>query len=331
MYPVRSGPCWALIDKKNGPPDILRLEIERPTPKDKEVLVKIHATTVNRTDCGFRRAEPFIAHFFSGVIRPRNPVLGSELAGEVEAVGTGVTLFEAGDDVFDVNAGDFGAHPEFVCMSEDAPLAKKPTNMTFEEAAAVCDRAILALSYLRRADLRKGQRILIYGASGSIGTAAVQLAKNFDADVTAVCNTKNVETMRSLGADKVLDYTQEDFTKNGGPYDVNFDAVGKSSFRRCKDSLKQCGIYLGTDLGLMLAEPDVGFADHADWNQESGIPDAPIHEEGRTFSQGSHRGGEVQSGHRSVLPLRANHRRNQVRRNGAEDGKRRLDHRPRSQ
>jgi len=168
----------AVVYKRYGDPDVLQLEeVERPTPKDDEVLVKIHATTVNRTDCGFRKASPFIVRFFSGLLRPKKRILGSELAGEVEAVGAAVTQFDVGDSVFGVRAGEFGAHAEFVCMREDAPLAEKPSNVTFEEAA-VCDGAILALTYLRRADLRQGQRILIYGASGSIGTAAVQLAKS---------------------------------------------------------------------------------------------------------------------------------------------------------
>jgi NADPH:quinone reductase-like Zn-dependent oxidoreductase len=219
------------------------------------VLVKIHATTVNRTDCGFRRARPFIVRFVSGLMRPKHNILGSELAGQVEAVGAAVAQFEVGDRVFGVSAGDFGAHAEFVCMSEDAPLARMPADTTFEEAAAVCDGAILALTCLRRADLRRGRTILIYGASGSIGTAGVQLARYFDADVTAVCNTSNVETVRSLGADRVIDYTQEDFTGDGEMYDVILDAVGKTSFRRCKRALKQGGVYLETDLGFLWQNP----------------------------------------------------------------------------
>ncbi len=246
----------AVIHDKYGTPDVLQLaEVDQPVPEDNEVLVKIHATTVNRTDCGFRKAEPFFVRFFSGLTRPRKSILGTELAGEVEAVGAAVTQFEAGDDVFGVNADEFGAHAEFVCMREDAPLAKVPAGMTFEEAAAVCDGAILALSCLRRADLHGGQRVLIYGASGSIGTAAVQLARYFDVDVTAVCNSKNVETVRSLGADRVIDYTQDDFTRRGDTYDVIFDAVGKLSFWRCRDSLKPSGVYLETDLGFLWQNP----------------------------------------------------------------------------
>lgn len=189
------------------------------------------------------------------MLRPKNNILGSELAGEIEAIGDAVTQFEVGDHVFGVNQGAFGTHAEFVSMPEDAPLAKKPNDMTFVQAAAVCDGAIMALTYLRRADLTKGQRILIYGASGSIGTAGVQLAKHFDAHVTAVCNTENIETVRSLGADTVIDYTQDDFTRNGETYDVIFDAVGKHSFGRCKESLKKGGIYLGTDPGFLWQNP----------------------------------------------------------------------------
>jgi NADPH:quinone reductase-like Zn-dependent oxidoreductase len=244
----------AVVHDKYGPPEVLRLEeVERPVPKDDEVLVKIHATTVNRTDCHIRRAKPFMWRFFAGLRRPKRRILGMELAGAVEAVGAAVTEFEVGDHVFGVKG--FGAHAEFVCMREGAPLAHKPAGTTFEEAAAVCDGAISALTDLRRADVRKGRSILVYGASGSVGTAAVQLAKHFEADVTAVCNTENVELVRSLGADEVVDYLQEDFTKNGKTYDVIFDAVGKHSFRRCRRSLKPGGIFLETDLGFLWHVP----------------------------------------------------------------------------
>ncbi len=244
----------AVVYNRYGPPDVLRLEeVERPVPKDDEVLVKIHATTVNRSDCGWRSAQPFITRYFLGLRRPRRSILGSELAGEVEAVGAAVSQFEVGDHVWGVNG--FGAHAEFICMREDRPLAHKPAGMTFEEAASVCDGALIALACLRKGDLHKGRSILIYGASGSIGTAAVQLAKYFEADVTAVCNTKNVELVRSLGADTVMDYLQEDFTKNGETYDVVFDAVGKHSFRRCRRSVRPGGIYIDTDPGFMWHVP----------------------------------------------------------------------------
>ncbi|HEY8675707.1 MAG TPA: NAD(P)-dependent alcohol dehydrogenase [Candidatus Dormibacteraeota bacterium] len=238
----------AVVHDRYGPPEVLRLEdVERPVPKDDEVLVRIHATTVSRTDCALRGAEPLISRFVTGLLRPKRKILGSDLAGEVEAVGAAVTEFEIGDHVFGINPWKFGAHAEFICMRANASLAHMPAGMTFEEAAAVCDGAILALNALRPADLRKGQQILIYGASGSIGTAGVQLARYFGADVTAVCNTKNFELVRSLGADEVIDHTQEDFTNNGRTYDVIFDAVGKHSFKRCRSSLKRGGIYVATD------------------------------------------------------------------------------------
>ena len=246
----------AVVHDRYGPPEVLRLEdVERPVPRDDEVLIRIHATTVTRTDTGLRSAELFITRFFTGLRRPKWRIPGYELAGEVEAVGAAVSEFAVGDRVFGANVGRYGAHAEFVCVRETAPLAKMPGGVTFEEAAAVPDGAILALTLLRRADVRKGQRLLIYGASGSIGTAGVQLAKHFEGEVTAVCNTKNVEIVRSLGADRVVDYTQEDFTKNGETYDVILDAVGKHSFRRCRGSLKRGGIYLATDLGFLVQNP----------------------------------------------------------------------------
>ena len=211
------------------------------------MLVKIHATTVNRTDCGFRGAEYFVSRLYTGLFRPKRKILGSEFAGEVETVGAGVTEFKVGDRVFGVNVPNYGTHAEFVAVRESAPIASIPAGMTFEQAAAVCDGAMLAIGLLRRAGPLQGRRIVVYGASGAIGTAAVQLAKHLGAHVTAVCNTKNVETVRSLGADEVIDYTQDDFTKNGETYDVIFDSVGKHSFRRSRDSLKPGGIFLVTD------------------------------------------------------------------------------------
>ena len=236
----------AVVHHRYGPPEVLRLEdVARPVPKEDEVLVRIHATTVNQTDCHIRRAKPFLWRFYAGLLRPRRKILGMELAGEVEAVGAAVTEFEVVDHVFGIK--NFGAHAEFVCIRESGPLAHKPAGMTFEEAAAVCDGAHQALAHLRRAKVGKGTRILVYGASGSCGTAAVQLARYFGAHVTAVCNTKNVELVRSLGADEVIDYLQEDFTKNGETYDVILDAVGKHSFLRCRGSLTPGGLFVATD------------------------------------------------------------------------------------
>lgn len=238
----------AVVHDRYGPPEVLRIEeVEQPVPKDDEVLVKIHATTVSRTDTGLRSADLFPSRFISGLLRPKRRVLGSDLAGEVEAVGATVTEFEVGDHVFGINPWKFGTHAEFVCMRASGALAHMPANMSFEAAAAVCDGAILALNALRPAELRAGQRILIYGASGSIGTAGVQLARYFGSDATAVCNRENFELVRSLGADEVIDYTQEDFTKNGQTYDVIFDSVGDLSFTRCRGSLKKGGFYVATD------------------------------------------------------------------------------------
>jgi NADPH:quinone reductase-like Zn-dependent oxidoreductase len=238
----------AVVHDRYGRPDVLRLaDVERPAPQDDEVLVRIHATTVTRTDCHIRAAKPFLWRFFAGFLRPKRKILGIELAGEVEAVGAAVTEFEVGDQVFGISPNRFGAHAEFICMRASGPLAPKPAGLTFEEAAAICDGAHQALSALRRGSVGKGTRLLVYGASGSCGTAAVQLARHLGAHVTAVCNTKNVEIVRSLGADEVIDYLQKDFTKNGETYDVILDAVGKQSFLRCRRSLKPRGIYVATD------------------------------------------------------------------------------------
>jgi NADPH:quinone reductase-like Zn-dependent oxidoreductase len=244
----------AVVYDRYGPPDVLRLaEVERPVPRQDEVLIRIHATTVNRTDCGLRSADLFISRFFTGLRRPKQRILGMELAGTVEAVGADVSEFAVGDPVFGVKA--YGAHADFVCMRQDAALAHKPTNMSFAEAAAVCDGALIALSCLRGADLRPGRSILIYGASGSVGTAGVQLAHHFGAAITAVCNTKNLALVQSLGAGTVIDYTRDDFTKNGQTYDVIFDAVGKHSYRRSRGSLQRGGTYIDTDLGFLWHVP----------------------------------------------------------------------------
>ena len=244
----------AVIYERYGPPEVLHLaEVEQPMPAGDEVLVKIRATTVNRTDAGLRSAELFISRFVTGLRRPKNQILGMEFAGEVEAVGAAVTEFKVGDAVFGGNGS--GAHAEFVCIKESAPLAHKPANMTFEEAAAVFDGATLALACLEKGEPLSGRDILIYGASGSVGTSAVQLAKHFGARVTAVVATKNLELARSLGADAVIDYTQEDFTRNGKTYDVIFDSVGMHSFRRSRRSLKPGGTFVETDLGFMWHVP----------------------------------------------------------------------------
>jgi NADPH:quinone reductase-like Zn-dependent oxidoreductase len=231
-----------------GPPEVLRVdEVERPVPADDEVLVRVHATTVNRTDCHRRAAKPWLWRFFAGLLRPKHRILGGEMAGEIEAVGSAVTEFAVGDRVFGTTGPKLGGHAEYLCRRETGIVCHKPAGLTFEEAAAIPDGFLSALTCLRRAGLKRGQTILVYGASGSIGTAGLQLARHYNADVTAVCNTANLELARSLGADSVIDYTQEDFTKNGETYDVVFDAVGKLTFRRCKESIKPGGIYVATD------------------------------------------------------------------------------------
>lgn len=245
----------AVVYDRYGPPEVLRLEdVERPVPKEDEVLVKIHATTVNRLDVHTREANQhggllvmFLSRLVSGLRRPRQPILGSEFAGDVAAVGAAVSEFAVGDHIFGNTGLGLGTHAEFTCVRESARIAHMPVGSSFEEAAAVTDGGLNALWCLRLADVRKGQKVLVYGASGSIGTAGVQLAKYFGADVTAVTSTKNLQLVGSLGADRVIDYTKEDFTKNGETYDVIFDAVGKHSFKGCKGSLKPGGSYLATD------------------------------------------------------------------------------------
>jgi NADPH:quinone reductase-like Zn-dependent oxidoreductase len=238
----------AVVHDRYGPPEVLHLEeVERPVPRDDEVLIRIHATTVNRSDCALRAGEPFFSRFITGVRRPRQRILGSEFAGVVEEAGAAVSEFSIGDRVFGMKPWKFGAHAEFICMPESGALSPMPDGATFDEAAAVCDGAILTLNCLRPGRVRGGQAVLVYGASGSMGTAGVQLAKAFGANVTGVCQTKDFDLVRSLGADAVIDYTLEDVTKNGTTYDVIFDSVGKLSFGLCKGSLRPGGVYLPTD------------------------------------------------------------------------------------
>lgn len=246
----------AVVYEKYGPPDVLELkDVPIPVPDDNEILIKIHATTVNRTDCGLRQAEYFISRFVTGLLTPKKTILGTEFAGEVVSTGENIIQFSKGDQVFGHSGDKFGTHAEYTCLTEDDPVALKPDCMSFEEAASICDGAILAWTYLSKANIQKGQKVLINGASGSIGTAAVQLAKYQGAEVTGVCSTANMELVLSLGADKVIDYTKEDFTRTNERYEVVFDAVGKSSFSRCKGLLQPGGIYFSTELGFLAQNP----------------------------------------------------------------------------
>ena len=240
----------AIINTKYGPPEVVQLmEIKRPVAKDNEVLIKVYITTVNRTDCGFRSAQYFISRFYSGLLRPKNKTLGNEFAGVIEGIGKDITSFKIGDRVFGYNDTKFGAHAEYMTMAENAAIVMMPDHLTYKEAAAITEGGHYALCDIRAAKIKKGQNVLIYGATGGIGSAAVQLAKHFGATVTAVCNTKNVELIKSLGADSVIDYTKQDFTKTDQMFDFVFDAVGKSSFGKCKPIIKKNGIYISTELG----------------------------------------------------------------------------------
>ena len=234
----------AILYTKFGPPDVLELkEVTKPAPRDDEVLIRIHATTVAAEDPGMRRSPGL-----NGLLKPKKPTLGFYLAGQVESVGKDVKRFRKGDRVYgNTGMGLLGTYIQYKTMPESAPLVSMPTNMTYEQAASVPNGALTAVPFLRdKGNIRSGQNVLIYGASGAVGTSAVQIARSFGAKVTAVCSTANVEMVKALGADQVIDYTKEDFTTNGQTYDIIFDTVGKSSFRRCKGSLSENGIYLTT-------------------------------------------------------------------------------------
>jgi len=236
----------AVIYAKYGPPEVLQLkEVGKPAPKENEVLIKLHTSTVTATDCVFRRGEPKFSRLFTGLTKPKNQILGSEFAGVVEAIGKDVKAFKTGDKVFGTTPG-YGSYAEYICLREyKSTLAKMPANKSYEEAITCCDGFLTSLPFLRdKGKIQKGNKVLIIGASGSVGSAAVQLAKYFGAEVTGVCSTSSEELVKSIGADSVIDYTKEDFTKSGDVYDIIFDLVGKTTFSQCKNSLKPTGKFL---------------------------------------------------------------------------------------
>lgn len=240
----------AIVYTKYGPPEVARLtEVPKPVPDHNEILIRVYASTVNRTDAGFRSAEYVISRFWSGLLRPKYPVLGCEFAGVVEEVGQQVATFRIGDHVFGYNDASFGGHAEYLTIAEKAAVTTMPLGMSFDTAAALTEGAHYALESIRAAKVTSGQHVLVYGATGAIGSAAVQLLKHFGATVTAVCNTKNVALVKTLGADTVIDYQTTDFTKTENTFEFIFDAVGKSSFRQCKPLLTRKGIYISTELG----------------------------------------------------------------------------------
>lgn len=246
----------AAIYTEYGPPDVVRIaDIPKPVPNTDQVLIRVHAVTVNRTDCGFRSAEYVITRLFSGLFRPKNPVLGCEYAGEIEAVGSNVKDFVPGDRVFGFQEWTFGAHAEYLVQKSTEPFVCIPEGMSYEQAVPITEGGHYALSNLRAAKIAPKQKWLINGGTGAIGSAAIQLAKYFGADVTAVCAAKHMDLVRSLGADRVIDYTSEDFTRLPEQFDVVFDAVGKRSFGECKPVMKPKGIYMSTELGPRSENP----------------------------------------------------------------------------
>jgi NADPH:quinone reductase-like Zn-dependent oxidoreductase len=240
----------AIIHTKYGPPEVAKLmDVPMPIVKDNEVLIKVYASTVNRTDSGFRSAEYFVSRFWSGLFRPKYQILGSEFAGIIEEIGQLVTTFKKGDNVFGYNDKTFGGHAEYLTIAESDAITHLPNNLNFNEAAPITEGAHYALNNIRASKVEAGQNVLVYGATGAIGSAAVQLLKHFGANVTAACNTKNVALIKSLGANIVIDYQTQDFTKTETRFHFIFDAVGKSSFRHCKPLLTEKGKYISTELG----------------------------------------------------------------------------------
>ena len=260
----------AVVYDRYGPPEVQRMaEVDRPVPADDELLVRVHATSVTRTDAGLRSADLVISRVVTGIVRPKDPVLGMEFSGTVKGVGTAVREFAPGDEVFGIVPS--GAHAEFLTVRESGGVAHKPQNLSWVEAAGVCDGVSLALPCLEAAGLRAGHEILIYGASGSVGTAGVQLARLIGGRVTAVTSTRNVDLVRSLEPDEVIDYRQQDFTTGGARFDVIFDAVGQHSFRRSRPALKARGTYVDTDLGYLFHLPLLVLATRLTGGQKAKI------------------------------------------------------------
>ena len=242
----------AVAYTRYGHPDVLQIkEIAKPSPKDNEVLIKVCATSVNRTDSATIRAHPFFMRLFTGIIKPKKTIPGTEFAGEIEEIGKNIKSFKVGDKVFGFDDRGSGSQAQYMTISEDRGLATIPGNISCEEAAASTEGAHYAYNSIKKANLKRGQKALVYGATGAIGSAAVQLSKYFGVYITAVCNTTNIKLVKSLGADKVVDYTQQDFTRDAEKYDLVFDAVGKSSFFKCRRLLNNGGIYISSDLGFL--------------------------------------------------------------------------------
>ena len=242
----------AVIYTKYGSPDVLQIkEVDKPIPKDNEVLIKVYATTVNRTDCATIRAKPFFMRLVTGLITPNKQIPGTDFAGKIEAIGKDVTSFKVGDKVFGFDDEGLSSHTQYLTLGEDEALATIPENCNYEQAAASIEGAHYAYNFINKVKIESAQKVLVNGATGAIGSAAVQLLKVFDADVTAVCNSKNLELVKSLGADRVIEYEKADFTQQNQKYDYIFDTVGKSSFGKCKPLLKPGGAYISSELGWM--------------------------------------------------------------------------------